>query len=143
MLQPPSSQGEAPSQSEGARAGPFIFKILRSLFAPDVPTAARIAAGRFVAGRSPLLLALGGGLAVLHAGRRLALGRSLAAGRGPIEIPLGNLSLTQPTTHVNFSGNLNSAGTVAANGSVTTSNVFFSDAAGTIPAVATDALTSL
>lgn len=63
--------------------------------------------------------------------------------RGDVRIPVGNLSLTQPTTEVNFSGNLNSAGTLAANGTVVTSNVFFSDAAGTIPALATDALTSL
>lgn len=63
--------------------------------------------------------------------------------RGDMRIPLGNLSLTQMTSWVNFSGNLNSSGPVAANGSVITSNVFYSDAAGTIPAVATDSLTSL
>lgn len=60
-----------------------------------------------------------------------------------INIPLGASTMADATENVNFAGNLNAGGEVATQGSTTTSNPFFSDAAGTVPALATDLLTGL
>src|SRR5690348_3041991 len=96
---PSSSQDGAASQSEGAREGPFIYRISDSPPSGIAVAAARIpswrftAGGGFIAGRGSLLLALRRGLAVLHAGRSFAHGRGLATrrftrGRGAVEVPL-------------------------------------------------------
>lgn len=60
-----------------------------------------------------------------------------------MNIPLGNMTLAQPTTKADFSGNLNSAGAVATQGSISTSDPLYSDAAATTPATAATALNSL
>jgi len=60
-----------------------------------------------------------------------------------INIPLGSLTVAEPTTSVSFSGNLNADGDVASLNSVTTSGPLFSDAGATTPATAGTALTSL
>lgn len=60
-----------------------------------------------------------------------------------INIPLGVLTIAQATSNVNIGGNLNTAGDVATLGSTIESEALYSDALGTVPAVATDLLTSL
>lgn len=60
-----------------------------------------------------------------------------------VNIPLGASTMADATENVSFAGNLNSGGELATQGSITTSNPFFSDAAGTVPAAATDLLTGL
>lgn len=60
-----------------------------------------------------------------------------------INIPIGTLTLAVPTTGVTFTGNLNANGALATTGSVINSDPLFSDAAATVPAVATDLLTSI
>jgi len=60
-----------------------------------------------------------------------------------VNIPLGQLTIAEPTTTVNFGGELNTAGNVATTGTFITTDPIFSNAAGTVPAAATDALTSL
>jgi flagellar hook protein FlgE len=60
-----------------------------------------------------------------------------------INIPLGNLTIAEPTRNVRFSGNLNANGDAAVNGSIISSGTLYSDAAMTTPAAAGTALTSL
>lgn len=60
-----------------------------------------------------------------------------------INIPLGVLTIAQATENVNIGGNLNAGGDVATQGSIIESEPLFSDATGTTPAVAGDALSSL
>ena len=60
-----------------------------------------------------------------------------------VNIPIGVLTIAEATENVNFSGNLNSDGVVATLGSISTTDPIFSDAGGTTPAVAGDALASL
>lgn len=60
-----------------------------------------------------------------------------------VNIPLGILTIAQATENVNIGGNLNTGGNVATQGSIIESEPLYSDAAATIPAVPTDALTSL
>lgn len=60
-----------------------------------------------------------------------------------INIPLGQLTLVEPTTYVRMAGNLNAAGDAATGGSLTDSVQLFSDAAGTALADAATALSSL
>ncbi len=60
-----------------------------------------------------------------------------------VNIPLGASTMAEATENVAFAGNLNSGGELATQGSITTSNPFFSDAAGAVPAAATDLLTGL
>ena len=60
-----------------------------------------------------------------------------------IEIPVGVLSVAEPTTEVKFAGNLNAGGDVATQGAVTAFSAVFTDAAATNPAGAGSALTGL
>ncbi|MCC6681705.1 MAG: flagellar hook-basal body complex protein [Phycisphaeraceae bacterium] len=60
-----------------------------------------------------------------------------------INIPLGVMTLAEATQNVTFSGNLNSGGDVASQGSISTSDVLYSDALATTPILATDALTTV
>lgn len=60
-----------------------------------------------------------------------------------INIPIGSLTVAEATRDVQFAGNLNAEGDITTVGSVIASDVVFSDPGATIPAVATDALTSL
>jgi flagellar hook protein FlgE len=60
-----------------------------------------------------------------------------------VRIPLGNLTLSVPTSAVRMGGNLNAGGTTATVGSLLQSNTLYSDAAATTPATATTALSSL
>lgn len=62
---------------------------------------------------------------------------------GNLAIPLGTLTLAEATSEVKFSGNLNSAGTPATQGTNITTDQLFSDALGTTSATGTTALTSL
>lgn len=60
-----------------------------------------------------------------------------------ITVPIGVTTIASPTTEVKFAGNLNAGGDIATQGSVTDFEAFFTDAAGTVPAGAGAALTSL
>ena len=60
-----------------------------------------------------------------------------------MNIPIGSLTLAEQTRNVQFSGNLNTDGPVATQGSVNVSDVLFSDPAATVQALATDALNVL
>lgn len=60
-----------------------------------------------------------------------------------INIPIGALSLAERTQNLQFAGNLNSGGDVSTTGSVIASDLIFSDAGATIPAVDTDGLDTL
>ena len=60
-----------------------------------------------------------------------------------ISIPMGILTLAEPTQEVKFTGNLNAGGDVATKGSITTFAQLFSDATATTDADGTTALTSL
>ena len=60
-----------------------------------------------------------------------------------MNLPVGVLSIAEPTTEVKFTGNLNSGGDVATRGSITAYPAFYTDAAGTVPATATTPLSSV
>ncbi len=60
-----------------------------------------------------------------------------------ITVPIGVLSVAEPTTEVKFAGNLNAGGDLATLGSITQFEALFTDAGATIPATATDTLASL
>jgi len=60
-----------------------------------------------------------------------------------MQIPLGVQTIAEATETVKFAGNLNAGGDVATVGSTITSSALYTDAAGTTPATAGDALTSL
>ncbi len=60
-----------------------------------------------------------------------------------VNIPIGTLTIAEPTTAVSFSGNLNANGAIATTGSVISSNQLFSDAAATINATTADLLTNI
>ncbi len=62
---------------------------------------------------------------------------------GDVSIPIGVLSIAEPTTQVKFAGNLNAGGDVATQGSITQFAPYFTDALATTPAAATDPLASL
>lgn len=61
---------------------------------------------------------------------------------GPVNIPLGTLTIAQATSNVAIGGTLNAAGIVATQGSRHLSQVFFLDAAMTQPAVGNEDLTT-
>ncbi len=60
-----------------------------------------------------------------------------------VVIPLGDLNVAQATQNVVFTGAVYASGTPGTQGAQITTDVWYSDAAATIPAVATDALTTL
>ena len=60
-----------------------------------------------------------------------------------IQVPLGVLSIAEPTTEVKFAGNLNAGGDVATRGAVTAFSAVFTDAAATAPAGAGSDLAGL
>ncbi|MBN1489101.1 MAG: flagellar hook-basal body complex protein [Phycisphaerae bacterium] len=64
-----------------------------------------------------------------------------------LEIPLGSLATSKASTTAQFDGNLNpnlaSADNVGTRGTIITSQQLFSDAAGTVPVLSTDLLTSI
>lgn len=60
-----------------------------------------------------------------------------------INVPLGNRTVAEATTTVQFGGNLNAGGDLATQGSMNVSNALFSDAGAATPAAAGDALTGL
>jgi flagellar hook protein FlgE len=60
-----------------------------------------------------------------------------------LTIPTGVLTIAEATQNVTFAGNLNAGGDVATIGSISTSDVLYSDALQTTPAVGTDTLASL
>ncbi len=60
-----------------------------------------------------------------------------------LNIPVGSSTLAEATESVRFAGNLNAGGDVATQGTIINSGAVFSDAAGTTPAVAGTALTSI
>lgn len=60
-----------------------------------------------------------------------------------ITIPVGILTIAEATQNVTFAGNFNAGGDVATVGSISTSVELFSDAAVSVPALGTDALTSI
>ena len=60
-----------------------------------------------------------------------------------ITIPVGVLTIAEATESVKFAGNFNASGDVATVGSISESEVLYSDAAHTIPIVGTDLLSSL
>ena len=61
----------------------------------------------------------------------------------PLNIPLGSLTVAEPTREVRLTGNLNAAGDVATRGSISTSGPLYTDPAATSPAGAGTALASL
>lgn len=61
----------------------------------------------------------------------------------PVNIPLGSMTIAEPTREVRLSGNLNAAGDVATQGSISTSAPIYADAGGTTPAGSGTGLTSL
>ena len=61
----------------------------------------------------------------------------------PINIPLGVMTVAEPTKNVWLSGNLNAAGQIGTQGSINTSAPLYSDAGAATPAAAGTALTSL
>ena len=60
-----------------------------------------------------------------------------------ISIPVGVTTVASPTTEVKFAGNLNAGGDVATQGSVSSFETLYTDAAATTPATAATALTAL
>ncbi|MEM8781666.1 MAG: flagellar hook-basal body complex protein [Planctomycetota bacterium] len=60
-----------------------------------------------------------------------------------INIPVGVLSVAEPTTEVRFAGNLNAGGDIATQGSITEFPALFTDAAATTPAGTAAALNAL
>lgn len=58
-------------------------------------------------------------------------------------IPIGVQTVAQATSEVRFAGNLNAGGDIATQGSITTLDALFTDAAATLPAGAGDALTTI
>jgi len=60
-----------------------------------------------------------------------------------LNIPIGVMTIAEPTRSVTFAGNLNAGGDVATQGSITGSEVLYSDALATTPIVAGDALSSV
>ncbi|GAB4107996.1 MAG: hypothetical protein Kow00105_13240 [Phycisphaeraceae bacterium] len=60
-----------------------------------------------------------------------------------ISIPIGVTTIAEPTQNVKFAGNFNAGGDVATVGSISASDVLYSDAAMTTPIVSTDLLTSV
>ncbi len=61
----------------------------------------------------------------------------------PINLPVGELRLSEPTKNVRFSGNLNSSGELATRGSTTTFGPMTSIATGTPAIVGTDLMTDI
>jgi len=61
----------------------------------------------------------------------------------PLNLPVGELRLAEPTSEVRFSGNLNAAGSIATRGSVTTLPALNSVAAGNPAMTATNLLTDI
>lgn len=62
---------------------------------------------------------------------------------GNLNIPVGILTLAEPTEQVKLAGNLNANGDIATQGSLTTTQTLYSDAAATTAAIDTTGLTSL
>lgn len=60
-----------------------------------------------------------------------------------LTIPVGVTTIAKATENVNFKGNLNAGGDVATVGSISASEVLYSDATQTTPIVGTDALTTV
>ena len=60
-----------------------------------------------------------------------------------IFIPIGVQTIAQATSEVQFAGNLNAGGDIATQGSITTLDALYSDAAATIAALAGDALATI
>ncbi len=60
-----------------------------------------------------------------------------------LTIPVGVLTIAEATRNVTFAGNFNAGGDVATVGSISTSEILYSDAFQTTPVVGTDALTTV
>lgn len=60
-----------------------------------------------------------------------------------LSIPIGVTTIAEATQNVKFAGNFNVGGDVATVGSISTSEVLYSDAAATVPIVGTDALSTV